>query len=87
MASLLIIGGGLAAAGGLGATLFGFGTAGVVAGSLDAATQAAIGNVAAGSIFATLTSWGMTGALTTTAAGGGITAAVGAIVKVIIYII
>ena len=61
MASLLIIGGSLAAAGGLGATLFGFGTAGVVAGSAAAATQAAIGNVAAHSLFATLTSWGMLG--------------------------
>ena len=79
MASLLIIGGALATTAGLGATLFGFGTAGVVAGSLAAGTQAAIGNVAAGSLFATLTSWGMTGALTTTAAGGGITTALGVI--------
>ena len=79
MATLLILGGSLAAAGGLGATLFGFGTAGVVAGSLAAATQATIGNVAAGSLFATLTSWGMTGALTTTAAGGGATAIIGTI--------
>ena len=79
MASLLILGGSLAAAGGLGATLFGFGTTGVVAGSLAAATQAYIGNVAAGSFFATLTSWGMTGALTTTAAGGGATAIIGTI--------
>ena len=81
MASLLILGGSLAAAGGLGATLFGFGTAGVVAGSLAAATQATIGNVAAGSLFATFTSWGMTGALTTTAAGGGATAIIGAIAR------
>ena len=83
MASLLIIGGSLAAAGGLGATLFGFGTAGVVAGSAAAATQAAIGNVAAHSLFATLTSWGMTGALTTTATSGGITAAIGAVLALI----
>ena len=79
MASILIIGGTLVAVGGLGATLFGFGAAGVAAGSLAAATQATIGNVAAGSLFATLTSWGMTGALTTTAAGGGVTAVIGAI--------
>ena len=79
MASLLILGGSLAAAGGIGATLFGFGTAGVVAGSLAAATQATIGYVAAGSLFATLTSWGMTGTLTTTAAGGGVTAIIGTI--------
>ena len=79
MASLLIIGGGLAAAGGLGATLFGFGTAGIAAGSLAAVTQGAIGNVAAGSIFAGMTSLGMTGAFTSTAVGGGITAAIGAL--------
>ena len=79
MASLLLAAGGLATTLGLGSTLFGFGTAGVVAGSLAAATQATIGNVAAGSLFATLTSWGMTGALTTTAAGGGATAIIGAI--------
>ena len=83
MATLLIVGGAIAAAGGLGATLFGFGTAGVVAGSLAAATQATIGNVTAGSAFATLTSLGMTGTLTTTAAGGGITAAIGTILALI----
>ena len=79
MATLLIIGGSLAAAGGLGATLFGFEAAGIAAGSLAAATQATIGNVATGSLFATLTSWGMTGVFTTTAAGGGITTALGVI--------
>ena len=79
MASLLIIGGSLAAASGIGASLLGFGTAGIAAGSIAAATQATIGNVAAGSLFATLTSWGMTGVFTTTATTGGITAALGAI--------
>ena len=79
MATLLILGGSLVAASGLGATLFGFGAAGVAAGSLAAATQATVGNVAPGSIFALLTSWGMTGTLTTTAAGGGATAIAGAI--------
>ena len=79
MASILLIGGGLATAFGLGTTLFGFGTAGVVAGTTAAATQAAIGNVAAGSVFATLTSLGMTGALAGTAIGGGITTALGVI--------
>ena len=83
MASILIIGGSLAAAGGLGATLFGFGTAGIAAGSLAAATQATIGNVAAGSIFAGMTSLGMTGAFTSTAIGGGITAAIGAIASLL----
>ncbi len=79
MATLLIVGGSLLAAGGLGATLFGFGTAGVAAGSLAAATQAGIGNVAAGSLFSWLTSLGMTGALTTTAAAGGATTLIGAL--------
>ncbi len=83
MASILIIGGSLAAAGGLGATLFGFGTAGVAAGSLAAAAQATIGNVAAGSLFSTLTSLGMTGTLITTTVGGGITAAIGALAALI----
>ncbi|KAF8535287.1 hypothetical protein BDD12DRAFT_856099 [Trichophaea hybrida] len=41
--------------------LTGFGTLGPVAGSLAAAWQASIGNVAAGSLFATLQSCGMTG--------------------------
>ena len=39
----------------------GFGTGGIVAGSIAAGIQSGIGNVAAGSAFATLTSWGMTG--------------------------
>ena len=46
-------------------TLLGFGATGVVAGSAAAAIQAAIGNVAAGSTFATMTSLGMTGVLST----------------------
>ena len=41
--------------------LLGFGTAGIAAGSYAAASQAAIGNVAAGSWFATFTSLGATG--------------------------
>ena len=45
-------------------TLIGFGSTGIVAGSIAAGIQSAIGNVAAGSIFATLTSWGMTGTFT-----------------------
>ena len=83
MATLLLIGGGIATALGLGGTLFGFGTAGVVAGTAAAATQAAIGNVAAGSIFATLTSLGMKGIIAGTAVGGGITTALGAIAALI----
>ena len=79
MASILLIGGGILAAGGIGATLLGFTTAGVAAGSVAAATQAAIGNVAAGSAFSIMTSLGMTGTFLATAVGGGITAAIGAI--------
>ncbi len=83
MGSLLILGGSFAVAGGLGDTLFGFGTAGMAAGSLASAMQGGFGNVAAGSTFATLTSLGMTGAFTTTAAGGGITAALGALIALL----
>ena len=78
MASLIMLCGGLATAFGLGGSLFGFGTAGVVAGTAAAATQAAIGTVGAGALFAARTSLGMQGMLTGTATGGGITAALGA---------
>ena len=61
MASLLIIGG----IGLLGSyavpTLLGFGSTGIVAGSVAAAIQSGIGNVAAGSVFSSLTSMGMSG--------------------------
>lgn len=61
MATLLITGG----IGLLGSyavpTLLGFGSAGIAAGSVAAGIQAGIGNVAAGSLFSTLTSMGMTG--------------------------
>ena len=50
--------------------LVGFGTGGIAAGSLAAAWQATIGNVAAGSAFATLQSLGATGTLATGAYGG-----------------
>ncbi|ORY68083.1 hypothetical protein LY90DRAFT_504347 [Neocallimastix californiae] len=55
----------------------GFGTTGIVAGSLAALTQSMIGNVVAGSLFATLTSLGMTGAFTTSAAVGALLGAGG----------
>ena len=79
MASILIIWGGLATTFGLGDILFGFGTVGVVAGSAAAATQSSIENVAAGSLFATMTSLWMTGALIGTAIGGGVTTTIGAL--------
>jgi aquaporin Z len=50
----------------------GFGGAGIVAGSVAAGIQAAIGNVAAGSVFAICTSLGMTGVFASSAAVGAI---------------
>ena len=50
----------------------GFGTAGIVGGSIAAGIQAAIGNVAAGSLFAVCTSLGMTSVFASTAAVGAI---------------
>ncbi len=59
--------------------LLGFGSVGIIAGSIAAGVQAVIGNVVAGSAFAGLQSLGMTGVLaigavagfTTSAAAGG----------------
>ena len=51
-------------------TLLGFGSAGISAGSVAAATQAAIGNVTAGSLFSTMTSLGMTGVISGLSATG-----------------
>jgi len=58
----------------------GFGAAGPIAGSLATAWQASIGNVAAGSLFATLQSISMGGAIPTgvSAMGAAVGAAVGA---------
>ena len=47
----------------------GFSATGIVAGSMAATAQSAIGNVAAGSLFATLQSVGAVGGLSATAAG------------------
>ena len=60
----------------------GFGSAGIAAGSFAAFIQSMIGNVTAGGVFATMTSFGMTGVYTTTAAASG-TAAGG---SVLIYL-
>ncbi|GFH55933.1 hypothetical protein CTEN210_12409 [Chaetoceros tenuissimus] len=57
----------------------GFSTAGIAAGSIAAAWQASIGNVAAGSAFATLQSLGATGVFAA-GAGTGATATTGAFV-------
>ena len=50
----------------------GFGTTGIVAGSIAAGIQASIGNVVAGSAFAVCTSLGMTGVFSTSAVVGAI---------------
>lgn len=79
----LIIGGAVVALPCLALTIAGFGAAGIVGGSIAAATQSAIGNVAAGSLFATLQSVGATGLLVNGAAAGGVAAAAGAITATI----
>ena len=50
----------------------GFGTAGIIGGSIAAGIQSAIGNVSAGSLFAVCTSLGMKGVFSSTAAVGSI---------------
>ena len=59
--------------------LLGFGTGGIVAGSVAAGIQSLIGNVAAGSLFASLTSLGMTGTLATVAGVGAAVGTAGAV--------
>ncbi|KAH8994542.1 hypothetical protein EDB92DRAFT_1849784 [Lactarius akahatsu] len=60
--------------------IVGFGAAGPIAGTAAAAIQAGIGNVAAGSLFATAQSVAMGGSIPTviTAIGAGVGAAIGA---------
>ena len=58
--------------------VLGFGTAGVAAGSVAAGTQAAIGNVVAGSLFATAQSIGATMGVATVATGAAAGGVVGA---------
>ena len=71
--------GGIVAASRLSLKAVGFKAAGIAAKSIAAGMQAGVGNVAAGSGFATLQSWGATGLLTTTGVvgvaivGGGLT--------------
>ena len=70
--------GGIIAGVGLVPMALGFGTGGIVAGSVAAGVQSTIGNVAAGSAFSTLTSLGMTGVFSslsgigTAISGGGL---------------
>ena len=63
--------------------LMGFGTAGIVGGSIAAGIQSAIGNVAAGSLFAIFQSAGASGILASTALAGGTTAAAASGVAVV----
>ena len=79
MGSILLYAGSLVMAFGVGGNLFGFGTGGIISGSAAATVQAAIGNVMAGSMLATMTSLGAKGILARTAIGGGIATALGAI--------
>lgn len=73
----IAIGSGVVSATCVGATIIGFGTAGIVAGSIAASTQSAIGMVAQGSLFAKLTSLGMCGYFSTGAVVGGVGAVTG----------
>lgn len=75
----LAIGGAVVAAGAAFPIVIGFGTAGIAAGSIAAGIQSAIGNIAAGSLFASMTSVGMTGGFATAAAGGAVTSAIGTV--------
>ena len=78
LGKIAMIGGGAIAATGLIPIGLGFGTAGITAGSAAAAAQSAIGPVAAGSTFATMTSLGMTGVFSTLAGVGSAITAAGA---------
>lgn len=59
---------------GVSATLVGFGAAGIVGGSIAAAIQSSIGNVAAGGVFATMQGLGASGAFSAMTTGGLVTA-------------
>ena len=82
--TLAMIGGGIVGAAGLIPMAIGFGTAGIAAGSIAAGIQSSIGAVSAGSTFATMTSFGMTGVFSSLATVGtgitGIGAAIGALI-------
>ncbi len=79
----VIVGGAVVAVVATAPILYGFGLAGVVAGSAAATAQSGMagGAVAAGSWFATCTSLGMKGYFASSAIGGAVTATTGAVVK------
>ena len=82
--TIAMIGGGTIAAAGFIPIALGFGAAGIVAGSVAAATQSSIGAVAAGSTFATMTSFGMTGVFSTLAGVGTAITGTGAAIAALI---
>ena len=82
--TLAMIGGGAIAAAGFIPIALGFGGAGIVVGSIAAATQSSIGAVTAGSTFATMTSLGMTGVFSTLAGVGSTITGVGAAIASLI---
>jgi hypothetical protein len=59
--------------------LLGFGSAGIVGGSVAAATQSTIANVAAGSLFASMQSLGAIGVTSQVAAVGGAVSTLGVV--------
>ncbi len=81
LATGLIIIGGVVTVVSTAPILFGFGTAGIVAGSAAAAAQSGMagGAVAAGSWFATATSLGMKGYFASSAIGGAIASGAAAV--------
>lgn len=74
---VLIIAGTTTLAVGAGIGLIGFGPGGVALGSIAAGIQAGIGNVAAGSFFAKMTAFGMTGGAIKTVTCGAVVATTG----------
>jgi hypothetical protein len=80
---VLLIGGIVVAAPCVVASLAGFGAAGIVGGSVAAGIQSGIGNVAAGSAFAILQSWGATGLFLNGASAGAAAIGVGAVAGVL----
>ena len=84
LGTLAMVTGGIVGAAGLIPMAIGFGTAGIAAGSIAAGIQSSIGAVTAGSTFATMTSFGMTGLFSSLATVGtgitGIGAAIGALI-------
>ena len=63
--------------------ILGFGPVGIVAGSIAAGIQSGIGLVSAGSVFATMTSLGMSGYFFGTSIVGAATVVTGAVTKIL----